>query len=85
MENTSRDLTTEELVEAGYDPIKAKRVDALRERAARLGGRVRVQRWEGGYLYGVEGRTPKEDALWVKMLEDAEQRIVGLEEGHREP
>ncbi len=84
MENTSRDLTTEELVEAGYDPIKAERVDALRERAARLGGRVRVQRWEGGYLYGVEGGTPKEASFW-KMLEDAEQRVVALEEGHREP
>ena len=84
MENITRDLTTEELVDAGYGRSKAKTLDALRERAYRFGGRVRVQRWEGDYLYIVEARTPEEAPLVEPTLEDAEQRVVELEERYRE-
>lgn len=87
MENISRDLTTDELVDAGYDRNKAKRLDALRERAGRFGGRVRVQRREGGgyiYIVDVKARISEEPALVDHMLEDAEQRVVALEQKYRE-
>ena len=94
MESSSRDLTTNELIEAGYDPIEAEKLDALRERAHRFGGRVRVQR--RGVALGKQRYTFVVDLhpqgpLRLQSSEehqrahgnfaDAEQHVIALESG----
>ncbi len=92
MESINRDLTTNELIEAGYDPVEAEKLDALRERAHRFGWRVRVQRRgealrEQRYTFVVDLhpqgplrlQSSEEHQRAHGNFADAEQHVIALE------
>ena len=84
-------LTTKELIEAGYDPVEAQKLDALQERARRFGGRVRVQRrgvalgkQRYTFVVDLDPRGPhrlqsEEPQLAHGNFADAEQHVIALE------
>ena len=91
MEGIDRDLTTPELIEAGYDPVEAEKLDALRERAHRFGGRVRVQRrgealgkQRYAFVVDLDPQGPhrlqsSEEQQAYGNYADAEQHVIALE------